>query len=374
MNKSKLNLMTIGKTGVGKSTLINAVFGEELAKTGIGKPVTQHCHVYTKEGDPLTIYDSKGLESGDNSGALNEIFSLIKTKNLSKESKDHIHICWYCVNDESNRLDDHEIKTIKDMRKEIPVILVITQALGGDRTKLFINEIEKMLDDNSIKIFPVMALNKKEISGRGTIDIPSYGLNELIEESYRLLPKAQAQIFASMQKISMKLKIERANRLAYRYAAAVAAAAWQPFPGPDAPIMIGIQTTMMGHIAVCFDYSASSAIASLGVTGLASILGRSLAARLAVSLLKLIPGFGTIAGGIINSTVGAAITLALAKLYIKALSSNVDIENIAAILKEGMETINLDEYKKAWKANKDSYSGSDEAKRILEEAKRDIEN
>ena len=38
---SKLNVLIVGKTGVGKSTLINAVFGDKVAKTGSGKPVTQ---------------------------------------------------------------------------------------------------------------------------------------------------------------------------------------------------------------------------------------------------------------------------------------------------------------------------------------------
>ncbi|NLH69727.1 MAG: hypothetical protein GX454_06060, partial [Brooklawnia sp.] len=38
----RYNLAVLGATGVGKSTLINAVFGEDLARTGIGAPVTQH--------------------------------------------------------------------------------------------------------------------------------------------------------------------------------------------------------------------------------------------------------------------------------------------------------------------------------------------
>ncbi|NLW11160.1 MAG: GTP-binding protein, partial [Clostridiaceae bacterium] len=33
------NLMVVGKTGVGKSTLINSVFRDNLADTGIGTPV-----------------------------------------------------------------------------------------------------------------------------------------------------------------------------------------------------------------------------------------------------------------------------------------------------------------------------------------------
>ena len=41
-NLKTLNIIVAGKTGVGKSTLINGVFRAELAETGIGKPVTEH--------------------------------------------------------------------------------------------------------------------------------------------------------------------------------------------------------------------------------------------------------------------------------------------------------------------------------------------
>ena len=37
-----VNILVAGQTGVGKSTLINGVFGEGFAKTAIGEPVTQH--------------------------------------------------------------------------------------------------------------------------------------------------------------------------------------------------------------------------------------------------------------------------------------------------------------------------------------------
>ena len=39
-NLNTLNIIVAGKTGVGKSTLINSVFKEKLADTGMGTPVT----------------------------------------------------------------------------------------------------------------------------------------------------------------------------------------------------------------------------------------------------------------------------------------------------------------------------------------------
>lgn len=63
-NLSTLNIIVAGKTGVGKSTLINAVFKDELAETGMGRPVTDHMRKITKKDIPLAIYDTRGFELG----------------------------------------------------------------------------------------------------------------------------------------------------------------------------------------------------------------------------------------------------------------------------------------------------------------------
>ena len=61
----KINVLIAGRTGVGKSTLINSVFRGSLATTGQGEPVTQTTRLLSKQGVPLAIWDTRGLEMAD---------------------------------------------------------------------------------------------------------------------------------------------------------------------------------------------------------------------------------------------------------------------------------------------------------------------
>lgn len=57
--KPIMNILLMGATGVGKSSLINALFGQEIAKAGAGKPVTQHLEKYVDEEKGLILWDTR---------------------------------------------------------------------------------------------------------------------------------------------------------------------------------------------------------------------------------------------------------------------------------------------------------------------------
>lgn len=60
-NQNHFNALLLGKTGVGKSTLINGIFNfsqEEGEKTGVGKPITTEFNEYTSN-------ERKGLKKNN---------------------------------------------------------------------------------------------------------------------------------------------------------------------------------------------------------------------------------------------------------------------------------------------------------------------
>ncbi|GAA8011737.1 hypothetical protein HpCS36_09100 [Helicobacter pylori] len=57
--KPIMNILLMGATGVGKSSLINGFFGQEVAKAGVEKSLTQHLEKYVDGENGLILWDTR---------------------------------------------------------------------------------------------------------------------------------------------------------------------------------------------------------------------------------------------------------------------------------------------------------------------------
>jgi uncharacterized protein (DUF697 family)/GTP-binding protein EngB required for normal cell division len=334
------NILIVGKTGAGKSTLINTIFQGRVAETGQGRPVTQHMKRYDKEGLPVSIYDSKGLEVKDYKPILKETMDKIRELNRSQKSDDHIHVAWICIAEGSRRVEDAEIELANALNDlNIPVIIVITTAVSDQGFK---KEVESHFHSAS----NVVRVNSVPLEMDEGVTAPVKGVDVLVDVTMEVIPKGQKNAFASAQRIKIEHKVAR-SRMAVGVAAASAAGFGAiPVAFSDAIGIIPIQIGMLATISSFFGIDVTTGFLTTLVGGTFTSLSGTMGGRALVgSLFKLIPGVGSIVGGVISGGVAAALTTAFGEAYIAVLKQLIgndpdhipDASDIAEALKEKLK-------------------------------------
>lgn len=115
--------MIIGKSGVGKSSLLNYMFGRELQQVGVGAPVTKmEIKEFTYQYDEhfeMHIYDTWGLEPSAQKAEewKNTIFKEIERHDTKKIS-DWFNTIIFCLNAKSARVEDFELDIMEELLRE----------------------------------------------------------------------------------------------------------------------------------------------------------------------------------------------------------------------------------------------------------------
>ncbi|WP_322409781.1 GTPase family protein [Microbacterium invictum] len=315
----RFNLAVIGNTGVGKSSLVNAVFQRDWAAVGKGLPVTKGVRYY--HDDSLGIWDIEGFEIGSAVPPREQLRDHLKTIEQHPRNE-QIAVVWYCVKANDDRLTRADIEMIQELdARGLPVILVLTKvdwernALKGSRrptkgTREFIAWLENPVDESgrpiTIPFARVMPTSTREKDGKGT----GHGLGDLVAETLALSPADAKDAFRIAQRLNLPWKREMARPIITGAAGLAAGVAATPIPVTDAFALAPIQMTMMGRIAAIYDLElktmmSAGALAQLGV----QISGQALAR----SFLKLIPG----AGNAVNASVAAALTVAMGEGWMR---------------------------------------------------------
>ena len=201
-----LTIILVGKSGAGKSALINSMILENLAEEGAGDIVTKIKSSYrTEDKIPfLRFIDTRGIELNNQFGPVKILKDTHEYINNQKTLADnnnnynnYIQCLWYCVKD--NNIEPKEIEIIKDLKKNqqtLPLIIVSPNTFDKKKAEKMKRDILQHFDED-IEIISVLG---KDIEGT----MKNYGRDELLNKTLEVCQKAvKGDIF---NKIKMNIK------------------------------------------------------------------------------------------------------------------------------------------------------------------------
>jgi GTP-binding protein EngB required for normal cell division len=151
---SHLNIVLVGPSGVGKSTLINSVLELDKAhsaKEGEAEPCTMGKPQYFEslKVNFLRLGDSQGIEKGSYGieSVVKDVKNFIESKLLTKDPDQFVHCIWYCIT--GARFEDIEKKSLEELAKiynnnTLPIIVVYTKAMMPSLYKPIEAKVEEL--------------------------------------------------------------------------------------------------------------------------------------------------------------------------------------------------------------------------------------
>ena len=348
MSKEKGNVLVLGNSGVGKSTLINSVFGEEIAKTGWGTTgTTPTITVYESKKVNFRLIDTMGFEPTIRRKykAVREVQKWCKARAKDDLPDNDINAIWFCVDGTARKLFVDTIDMLlkaTSMWKKTPIIVVITKSYSNTDRQANIMMVREAFSKSKrsecVKaIIPVVA-QTYEIND--SMYVAPEGISELIDKTNEVLPEG----IREAEKIIQDFKLSRKRALAHSVvgtatATGVTVGAVPNIPIADGVILTAVESTLIKSIASIYGVKSDDKSKEMFDTLIAAGTAGA-AAKAIISAFKLIPGIN-VAASVLNAVVGGSIVAALGEgcLYIfeqisLGKKSVSDIEWVKKVIEE----------------------------------------
>ncbi len=282
----KPNILVCGKTGVGKTSLIQAVTHRGVvpdSAIGNGRATTEGFQLY--ETEIANFIDSEGMNPGAQSVddyadfILNEVLERLD----SSDSENLIHNIWYCIDGSGARIQDTDAKLIKTLSDKVLLVVTKSELMRKEQIEAVMNTLLELIPRD--RIVMVSAENQT-------------GLSQLIKKAQEMSTLAMAgaeeeieafqdrwnEYYSNMRSNWQASVSDEADSYINWAAGRAAAIALTPLPLVDVAPLVVNEIYMLYKLAGVYGIAVDNTVATM----LLGCAGGSLVGKIGASFLPFL--------------------------------------------------------------------------------------
>ena len=334
----KMNVLVLGASGVGKSTLIKAISGKEV-KIGSGESSTLNISVYESDIWPLKLIDTKGFEYN----YLQQIKTINQVKKFTKKqikkdenSNKGIDVVWYCIDGTSRKTFSYNLKLMNKAIKKwknVPVFVVITKSYSEidiEENKKDIREMFSKFENINLKGIIHVVAQEYEINK--DIKVMPIGIEELCVNTLNNFDEAKEINKQNLYRMVLLQKRYTANAVIGLSTTSAAVIGAAPLKFPDAVILTPIETTLTEAIFKIYGVKYSGELIS-------NIVGSTAITSIAKEIIKHIPVVGQVVNAVVAGTIVFALGESIVAVSELIYKGKIDVNKANDVTEEVVKNI-----------------------------------
>ena len=303
----RMNVLLLGCSGVGKSTLIKAAAGEKVRTADIDK--ASGITIYDSAIWPIRFIDTTGF----NDNIVEQLKTIRQIKRytrkefgVSAQNDDDcgIDAVWYCIDGVEKKQINYNIDMMNTATrdwKNVPIFVAVTKSYSDAEDAENVELVKKSFSKTRVKdlrlTVPVVA-ECCRIGDETTVE--PKGVEELCTATVDCMSGSKEIREEVRTRMIREQKLYTANAIVGATTAAAVVVAAVPIPFPDSLILVPLEVGMTKGIFKAYKVNFSEELVT-------ALVGSTVITSIAKSLLKVIP----LAGAVLNAVVAGFIVTAL---------------------------------------------------------------